>query len=82
MIYKFLYCSKLLRRLQNKMKNQFIMKQGKMEVLKNYWSKLTSRLQKRAIELNDMQTDEICKKICQVPKEVKNYMLKYYIDQC
>ena len=64
MIYKFIYCNKLLRRLQKKMKNQYITKKGKMEVLEIYWNKLTSRLQKRAIELNDVQTDEICKKIC------------------
>ena len=44
MINKIINCSKLLRRLQNKMKNQSIMKKGKMEVLDNYWNKLTLRL--------------------------------------
>ena len=46
------------------------------------WDKLFGRLMQRAIELNDAGTKELLNKIAVIPEQIKEAVMKYYIDRC
>jgi hypothetical protein len=42
---KFMKCLNLIKMLQKKMRNQYLLKKGKVEVLELYWDKITIYIQ-------------------------------------
>lgn len=62
------------------MRNQYLLKTGKLEVLEIYWEKITFYIQNQSSKYKDIAGNEICKKIMQIPKTVRKFILKKYID--
>ena len=71
--------------IQKEMRLRLAVKHGKIDVLKNYWSKIYAQIQR---ECQHCDADEctqaaaFCKKIVLVPKHVQNYILKAYVERC
>ena len=77
---KFLKCYNLISMIQKKMKNYYWLKKGKIEVLETYWDRIYLYIQTKCIHLKDGYGNEICKKILKIPNEVRQFVLKKYMD--
>jgi len=68
--------------MQKRIRDQFLKKDAKAEILVNYWDKLFGLLQIRASELNDKCGKDLCRNLIVVPKEVRWAVLRSYVDRC
>jgi len=68
--------------MQRRIKDGLVTKESKIEVLLNYWDKMFGVLQSQASKSNDKPTNDMCKKLIVIPKEVRYAMLKKYVTQC
>ena len=64
-------------------RDRFASKNGKIEVLRNYWDKTLSRLMKRAAELSDKPMKNLIAKLqCNIPDETRTKVLSLWVSSC
>lgn len=68
--------------LQNKFRDKHLSKYQKVEVLLNYWDKLTGEIQIRCSKMKDQGANLLLRHLMMVPKDIKVKMMKIYIDKC
>ena len=64
------------------MRDQFVTKCSKVEVMTNYWDKMIGQLQVKASKKGDNQVTKLVGQIILVPKEVRKVCLHHYVKQC
>ena len=62
-----------------RMKDKIETKNGKIDVLMNYWDKLYGQIMNKAIHLKDKYTLQLCSNIALIPKKVQYACLRKYI---
>ena len=55
---------------------------AKVEILTNYWNKLSGQMQQKAVLLQDDETIEMLNKIIRVPGRVREAVLKKFLQKC
>ena len=55
---------------------------AKVEILTNYWNKLSGQLQHKAVLLQDEDTVEMLNQIIRVPNHIREAMLKKFLQKC
>lgn len=74
--------NKTLTLLTKKIKDKFITKYSKVEVLNTAWKRLFFDLHHISVKNNDHKMTSIFEEINKVPKSVRKAVLKYYMKKC
>lgn len=64
------------------MKAQYETRMAKVEVLMNYWGKITYQIWDKAAKKGDKVTKEMISLMNAVPRDVKAAVLEAYINRC
>ena len=73
---------KLVKFIKMKIRDSIVIKQEKVQVLLNYWNRITSNLQFRAYRLRDDNGLAMVRHLMLVPLKVKLAMFREYIERC
>ena len=68
--------------MQKRIRDSLVYKKAKIEVLHNYWDKVTGNILQKAVTLKDDVGTGLIKKMIVVPREVREEVLKAYVDKC
>ena len=74
--------NKLVSFMQKRIRDQLVFKVAKCEVLHNYWDKVTGNILQRACNLKDDVGTGLIRKMIVVPREVRESVLRAYVDKC
>ena len=55
---------------------------AKVEILTNYWNKLSGQMQHKAVLLQDDDTIAMLNKIIRVPSHIREAVLKKFLQKC
>jgi len=74
--------NRLVEFMQKKLRDQLSIRSAKVEVLHNFWDKMTGIILQKSITLRDEVGQGLIRKMIVAPREVRDSVLQKYINKC
>ena len=74
--------NRLIEFMQGRIRDQLAIRSSKVDVLHNYWDKMTGIILQKAITLRDDVGQGLIRKMIVVPREVRESVLLNYVNKC
>lgn len=74
--------NRLIEFMQTRIRNQLAIRTSKVDVLHNFWDKMTGIILQKAITMRDEVGQGLIRKMIMVPKEVRHAVLLHYVNKC
>ena len=74
--------NRLVEYMQRKLRDQLAVKGAKVEVLHNFWDKMTGNILQKAVSIRDEVGQGLIRKMIVVPRDVRDSVLRNFVGKC